>query len=85
VRFHETLQELLSQQRPLLTALEEITTNETVSRLSDQSLGGGNGEIVASGLATMLWEVGSLLGLATLVYLLAPAGERVEEPARRAG
>jgi hypothetical protein len=26
---YETLQELLSQQRPLLTVLEEITTNET--------------------------------------------------------
>jgi len=28
VRFHEALQELLPQQRPLLTALDEITTNE---------------------------------------------------------
>ena len=46
-----------------------------------KSLGGGNGEIVASGLASMLWEAGSLLGFA---YLLAPAAEVVEEPARRA-
>jgi hypothetical protein len=48
-----------------------------------KSLGNGNGEIVASGLASMLWEAGSLLGLATLVYLLAPAAEAVQEPAGR--
>jgi hypothetical protein len=45
----------------------------------------GNGEIVADGLADMLWEAGLLLGLATLIYLLAPAAETVEESARRAG
>jgi hypothetical protein len=40
----------------------------------------GTGEIVATGLDSMLWEVGSLLGLAALVYLLAPAADEVEEP-----
>jgi hypothetical protein len=50
-----------------------------------KSLGGGDGEIVASSLAGMLWEAGSLLGLATLVYLLAPAAETAQEPAGRAG
>jgi hypothetical protein len=38
-------------------------------------------EIVASGVANMLWEVGSLLALATLVYLLAPRSDGPEEPA----
>jgi hypothetical protein len=32
----------------------------------------GKGEIVASGLVSMSWEAGSVLALATLVYLLAP-------------
>jgi hypothetical protein len=50
-----------------------------------KSLDGGNGEIVASGLASMLWEAGTLLGLATLIYLLAPVAETVEEPVRHAG
>ena len=50
-----------------------------------KSLGGGNGEIVASGLATMLWEAGSLIGFAALVYLLAPAAETVGESTRHAG
>jgi hypothetical protein len=45
----------------------------------------GNGELVATGLATILWEAGSLVGLAALVYLLAPAAETVEEPAGHAG
>ena len=45
----------------------------------------GNGEIVADGLADMLWEAGLLLGLAALVYLLAPGAETVEEPATPEG
>jgi hypothetical protein len=32
-------------------------------------------EAVASGLATMLWEAGSLVALAMVVYLLAPDSE----------
>jgi hypothetical protein len=45
----------------------------------------GNGEIVAAGLVSMIWEAGSLLGLATLVYLLAPPAETVDEPVRSGG
>jgi hypothetical protein len=39
------------------------------------------GELLADGLEDMLWEVGSLLGLAIVVYLLAPPVEVVNEPA----
>lgn len=42
--------------------------------------GGGRAEIVAIELRSMLWEAGSVLGLASAVYLLAPAAEDVEEP-----
>ena len=35
------------------------------------------GEVVASGLAAMLWEAGSLAALAVVAYLLAPAAESV--------
>jgi hypothetical protein len=45
------------------------------------SFGGfGKGEVVAVGLRSMLWEAGSLCGLAIVVYLLAPPAE-AEEPA----
>jgi hypothetical protein len=32
-------------------------------------------EIVTEGLSTMLWEAGSILGIAAAVYLLAPSAE----------
>jgi hypothetical protein len=38
-----------------------------------------DGELLADGLEEMLWEVGSLFGLATAVYLLAPPAEVAEE------
>ena len=38
-------------------------------------------EILASGLESMLWEAGSLFGLAFAVYLLAPAAGVGEESA----
>jgi hypothetical protein len=38
-------------------------------------------EIMASGLQSMLWEAGSLLGLAAAVFLLAPRVEAIEDPA----
>lgn len=47
----------------------------------DNFRGAGHAEIVALGLRSMLWEVGSVLGLASAVYLLAPAAEDVEEHA----
>ena len=42
-------------------------------------VGGGRdrGEFVATGLTSMVWETGSLLALAALVYLLAPRLARV--------
>jgi hypothetical protein len=42
-------------------------------------VGFGNGEIVATGLRGMLFEAGSLLGLAGAVYLLAPRGRAAGE------
>jgi hypothetical protein len=50
-------------------------------------LGGGEGQgvLVASGIRGLVFEAGSLLGLAGIVYLLAPPGEiddaTVGEPA----
>ena len=38
-------------------------------------------ELLASGLEDMLWEAGSLFGLAIAVYLLGPPAEVVNEPA----
>jgi hypothetical protein len=38
-------------------------------------------ELLADGLEDMLWEAGSLFGLAIAVYLLAPPAEVVDEPA----
>jgi hypothetical protein len=37
-------------------------------------------EVLAGGLGTMLWEVGSVLGIASVVYLLAPGTEDGEAP-----
>jgi hypothetical protein len=37
--------------------------------------------VLADDLASMAWEVGSVFGLAVVVYLLAPPGEAVEEAA----
>ncbi len=37
--------------------------------------------LLADDLASMAWEVASVLGLAVVVYLLAPPPETVDEPA----
>jgi hypothetical protein len=37
-------------------------------------------EIVAQGLSSMLWEAGSVLGIAAVVYLLAPSNESSNRP-----
>jgi hypothetical protein len=37
--------------------------------------------LLAEDLEGMAWEVGSVLGLAVIVYLLAPPAETVEDPA----
>jgi hypothetical protein len=36
-------------------------------------------ELVASGFNSMLWEAGSLAGIAVAVYLLAPAAETTDQ------
>jgi hypothetical protein len=36
--------------------------------------------VLADDLASMAWEVGSVFGLAVVVYLLAPPAETAEEP-----
>lgn len=41
----------------------------------------GSSTIVANGLSAILWQAGSLLGLAAVVYLLAPRAQRPEERA----
>jgi hypothetical protein len=46
-------------------------------------LGGTSGsfrsEVVATGLNGMLWEAGSLVGIATVIYLLAPPVEITDQ------
>jgi hypothetical protein len=42
---------------------------------------GGSSTIVANGLSAILWQAGSLLGLAAVVYLLAPRAPTLEERA----
>lgn len=64
-----------------LAGLHIYSTVRTV-----EGLGGGlpseaKGDLLASGLAQLLFEVGSIFGLALVVYLLAPPAETVEEPA----
>jgi predicted phage tail protein len=41
----------------------------------------GSSAIVADGLSAILWQAGSLLGLAAVVYLLAPRAQTPEERA----
>jgi predicted phage tail protein len=55
-----------------------------ISKNSEAAFGSRNfrAEFVASGLASMLWEVGSLVALATVVYLLAPSANRTDDPGR---
>jgi hypothetical protein len=49
-----------------------------------EGLGGTSGNfrqvLLANDLESMVWEAGSVLGLAVVVYLLAPPAETVEEP-----
>lgn len=48
-------------------------------RISVNSGGPPSGEIVAAGIRDIVFEVGSLVGLAGVVYLLAPAPELDDE------
>jgi hypothetical protein len=51
----------------------------------EHSSGSFRPELVAASLTSMLWEAGSLAGIAMAVYLLAPAAEIAEKPAIGAG
>jgi phosphotransferase system glucose/maltose/N-acetylglucosamine-specific IIC component len=61
-----------------LVGLHVFTIVEELNRLDGIDL--GKADIVATGLESMLWEAGSVFGLASVVYLLAPGPEDVEEP-----
>jgi hypothetical protein len=63
-------------------AIAGLRIYTTVDALSVRGgLGLLNREIVAEGLTDMLWEAGTVLGLAAAVYLLAPPAELAEEHA----
>ncbi len=49
-----------------------------VGELGSSPFGGSkdDAEVLASGLAALLFEVGSIFGLAAIVYLLAPRGSQ---------
>jgi hypothetical protein len=49
------------------------------NELNTSPSGVEHGEIFAGGLRNMLFEAGMLLGLAAIIYLLAPAGEEAVE------
>jgi hypothetical protein len=64
-----------------LVGLHIYSIVETVDQIGGDLSGIRKGGIVASGLGDMSWEAGSVLALATLVYLLAPGpGEFSAEP-----
>jgi hypothetical protein len=50
-----------------------------------QTSGDIRSEVVATGLNGMLWEAGSLAGIATAIYLLAPPIETTDHPAGSEG
>jgi hypothetical protein len=62
-----------------LVGLHIYSIVETVDRFGEGLRASGKGEIVASGLVDMCWEAGSVLALATLVYLLAPPPAEIPE------
>ncbi len=55
-----------------LVGLHIYSIVEAVNSFGGDLRASGKGEIIASGLVDMGWEAGSVLALATLVYLLAP-------------
>jgi hypothetical protein len=55
-----------------LVGLHVYSIVETVDHIGRSLQAAGKSEIVASGLVSMSWEAGSVLALATLVYLFAP-------------
>jgi hypothetical protein len=63
-----------------LVGLHVFSIVEELAKESSGNIGKAN--IVAAGLISMVWEAGSVLGLAAVVYLLAPFPEADEEPDR---
>jgi hypothetical protein len=63
------------------TGLIGVHIYSIVEELNHLSGGGGltRGEVVAQGLRVVVYEAGSLLALAGVVYLLAPAGPEEDE------
>jgi hypothetical protein len=55
-----------------LVGLHIYSIVEAVNQIGGGVKAVGKGEILATGLVSMSWEAGSVLGLATVVYLLAP-------------
>ncbi len=61
-----------------LVGLHVLTIVEELNHLDGIDI--SKADVVASGLESMLWEAGSVFGLASAVYLLAPGPEDGEEP-----
>ncbi len=62
-----------------LAGLEIYGLVEELSRSGVDSFSGDKGEIVAGALRVIVFESGSLVGLAAVVYLLAPPADEEEE------
>jgi phosphotransferase system glucose/maltose/N-acetylglucosamine-specific IIC component len=60
-----------------LVGLHIFTIVEELNRFGGIDI--SKADVVATGLESMLWEAGSVFGLASAVYLLAPAAESAEE------
>jgi hypothetical protein len=56
-----------------LVGLHIYSIVEELNNIGGSFGGIGKADVVAAGLESMLWEAGSLFGLAFAVYLLAPA------------
>ena len=55
-----------------LIGLHIYSIVEAVNQIGGGVKAIGKGEVVAAGLTSLAWETGSLIGLAMVVYLLAP-------------
>lgn len=65
-----------------LTGLHIYSIVRTVEDFGSGFSSDGNDDLIASGLAQLLFEAGSLFGLALVVYLLAPSSSRAEDRLR---
>ena len=62
-----------------LVGVEVYTLVEDLSRSGADSILGDKGEIVAGALRVIVFDAGSLVGLAAVVYLLAPPADEEDE------